>query len=458
MEEEFISDEEIGRGAERGPAKHPRLLAAAAALAAVLILIGGAYFVGRAVPNREGSGFFANIASIFRETFVGGERAPDFEFALDAESDTPFPAAPRGGMARKATVPMCAEKGEAMHGAVFISEIAWMGGEGGANREWVELANRSEQSMSIAGWRLRDMDGQIDVVFPRGASIAAGSFYLLERGEDAVGARKVDLLYTGNLRNSDETLSLFDASCNLVDTVRASPDWPAGDAGAKKTMERDPATLRWHTSRAVGGTPGSANSAPLSVSQSETPGEHSALQDVLAPTSTTPTSTPTSTQPMPPPQPAEPVHVFISEVMAGKDGATNWDFVELYNAGSNAVNLTGWSMKKKTAGGSESTLISANAKDPSASFEGRAIAAGGYFLLANAEGYTGLPPADVRWPKSYTLAYENNAVVLYDANGGKMDEVRWAEIPKGQSYARTLPAGGSFALRSSPSPQSSASP
>jgi len=142
--------------------------------------------------------------------------------------------------------------------------------------------------------------------------------------------------------------------------------------------------------------------------------------------------------------------------MAGMDGATDYEFVELYNADEHAVDLTGWYVKKRSSAGKESSLVSANAADPSASLEGKTIETGHYLLLANSNGYTGAVAADVRWPKSYTLAYTNNAVVLYNAAGEKVDEVAWTEIPKGSSYARMPINGSTFSIQTTPTPQNAA--
>jgi len=38
-------------------------------------------------------------------------------------------------------------------------------------------------------------------------------------------------------------------------------------------------------------------------------------------------------------------HIVISEVMPGLDGEAGKEWVELYNAGSQAVDLNGWSMR-----------------------------------------------------------------------------------------------------------------
>jgi len=135
--------------------------------------------------------------------------------------------------------------------------------------------------------------------------------------------------------------------------------------------------------------------------------------------------------------------------MVGMDGNASYEFIELYNAGPNAVDLTGWRMTKKTSSGSESNLVAVSR------FEGKKIQAGKYFLLVNQGGYNGSVVADLAWPASYTLAYTNNAVVLYDAGGGKVEEITWPEIPKNQSFVRVSWNNSQFAIQGQPSPQNS---
>ena len=140
--------------------------------------------------------------------------------------------------------------------------------------------------------------------------------------------------------------------------------------------------------------------------------------------------------------------VLVSEIMAGADGNGNYEFIELYNAGSAAVDLTGWSIKKKSSSGSESSLVAVSR------FSGKIIQPSKYLLLGNETGYQGSVSLDVAWPSSYTLAYTNNSIVVYN-NGAKVEEVFWAEIPKGESFVRTSWNGSQFVLSESPTPQNS---
>ncbi|MFA6076538.1 MAG: lamin tail domain-containing protein [Candidatus Paceibacterota bacterium] len=107
--------------------------------------------------------------------------------------------------------------------------------------------------------------------------------------------------------------------------------------------------------------------------------------------------------------------VVINEVQVKPVGES---FIELHNIDA-SQDLTGWSLKRKTASGTEYPLVSASR------LEGKSISAGDYFLLAN-ENYAGGSAPDITWAKSYNLA-NDNSVLLYDANGTLVDEVGWGD-------------------------------
>ncbi len=163
-----------------------------------------------------------------------------------------------------------------------------------------------------------------------------------------------------------------------------------------------------------------------------------------------PTSTPA---PALPATPATPViaRVLVSEIMVGADGNAKYEFIELYNPTGQTIDLTGYLIRKKSSTGTESSLVSV------ARFEGKIIPAGRYFLLAGSGGYDGSVAADILWPASYSLAAKNNAIVVYNGSGEKVEEVAWTEIPAGNSLARAAWSGNQFNLTPNPTPQNSQS-
>ncbi len=109
--------------------------------------------------------------------------------------------------------------------------------------------------------------------------------------------------------------------------------------------------------------------------------------------------------------------VIINEV---KIKPTGESFIELYNSNNTAQDLTGWSIKRKTASGTEYPLVSASR------MQGKSILANSYFLLANEGNYTGIITPDVAWATSYNLV-NDNAIVLY--NGAEIiSKVGWGEV------------------------------
>lgn len=120
---------------------------------------------------------------------------------------------------------------------VIISEIAWMGSSNSANDEWIELYNSGDETVSLNNWKLEAVDGtpKINLL----GEITAQGYFLLERSvETAVPGIQSDLIFSGSLGNSGETLKLFDATSTLIDSVENSSGWSAGDNTTKQTMQR----------------------------------------------------------------------------------------------------------------------------------------------------------------------------------------------------------------------------
>ncbi|MDO8557486.1 MAG: lamin tail domain-containing protein [Candidatus Jorgensenbacteria bacterium] len=332
---------------------------------------------------------------------------------------------------------------------VIINEVAWMGDAVSAQREWIELKNISSAVIPIGGWQLFDKSRTIKTVIRNDAVLSAGGTFVLARqGKDKNWTDGADAAFSGTINNSDEELTLFDAGCRPIDKVSALPAWPAGNNETKATMERA-TDFSWYTSSIPGGTPKIQNSPRTIVtaetSVAEEPESGGASQQLQQTPEAPPPQSPSET-------PQQPARVLISEVMAGMEGNADFDFIELYNAGDTQADLTGWTIKKKSSSGSESSFVAISR------LEGKSIQPKKFFLLGNETGYTGEPILDVVWPHSYSLAYTNNAVVIYNASGEKTDEASWTEILKGQSYERAAWTSNEFTIRPSPSPQNSQTP
>lgn len=145
------------------------------------------------------------------------------------------------------------------------------------------------------------------------------------------------------------------------------------------------------------------------------------------------------------PVPAGEPNILISEIFLGNDAMP--PFVELYHDGNTPADMTGFSIKKESASGNETTFVTAQRLD------GVSVSPYGHLLIARASSTLA---ADVYWPKSYTLPKTNSSLVLYDSSGQKIDEASWSSIPAGSSLARIAWSGNDFAFIDEPSPQGKA--
>lgn len=137
--------------------------------------------------------------------------------------------------------------------------------------------------------------------------------------------------------------------------------------------------------------------------------------------------------------------IVINEVQVGGQTAKD-EFIELYNPNDFAVDISGYALKKKTSGGTESNLVSSGA------FSG-IIPACGYFLITpqvNDDGtpnYMGVATPDLYYSgKTYSIA-SNNTVLLYDAESSLIDKVGFGDAQDFETAAAGNPLDGQSITR-----------
>jgi hypothetical protein len=335
-------------------------------------------------------------------------------------------------------------------GKAVFKEIAWMGDKDSPNNEWLSIQKVAAGDIDLAGYQILNENQKTKIILLAKTVLSDGKpVYVLAR-KDGIAGVTADMTYTGAIKNSDEGLRLFDSHCQLLDEVFARPNWPAGSSVLKQIMKRDIITMEWFDS-----------SHPLSAGRDKTPSKTSKTTNlagqVYAANSLPALGTgqvagaSTSGDEEAATLPAQEERVLIGLVTIGISGNINNSYIELYNPGSASVNLTGWSVKKKSSNGSESTLVSASR------LSGKIIPAGKYFLLASQEGYKGTASPDAVWPPSYTLAYKNNAVTIYNKSGQALDTAAWSNIPEGKSLVRVSWDNSQFMVLDAPSPKNSLS-
>ncbi|MEK7187453.1 MAG: lamin tail domain-containing protein [Patescibacteria group bacterium] len=326
---------------------------------------------------------------------------------------------------------------------IILNELAWMGSvsENGetavasSRREWLELLNISSQTIGIANWQVLDAEGRFRVAFPAGAKLKPGEFYFLARtGAEKIIEKKPDAFYSAMMTNDGLSLRLVNENCETVDQLLSATKWPAGNSETRQTLERNSDRLGWHTSVSPGGTPKAENSLPLvSVLPATTIGGGGSVQVVSSNTNTNNTSTQTNTATTTTVTSATTTttantsslsHILISEVQIGSSSSTQEEFVELYNPGTSTVNLTDWSIQKKSKTGTSFVTFL-----PKTVLDGKSIAAGGFFLVAHPSSTFGTSSSSSFLADATTddgIA-AHNTVVLKDPDGGIVDKVGWGE-------------------------------
>ncbi len=298
---------------------------------------------------------------------------------------------------------------------VIISEVAWAGTAAFAGDEWIELYNNGGTDIDMTGWRIEAADG--DPSINLSGTITAGSFFLLERGDDNVvsDVSASQVYSSGLLSDSGEVLYLLNVSRAVVDTANSSGgSWDAGQASSFSSMERiinggvvatdnasgwitnsQPSTWTTHdaASNLIHGTPGYANWA-FTVTPTATSTATSTPTATGTPTNTgTPTPTGTRTRT---PTPLGFLSLVINEVAwSGTAASTSDEWIELYNPGASSINLSGWVLK--AADGTPNIALSG------------IISGGGYFLLERTDDNTVI---DATADQIYTGELENTAEIL----------------------------------------------
>lgn len=390
---------------------------------------------------------FATLAHIAKETF--SPLSTQDEIALGGTE--PFGQTENASIVSTTVRNSSCDKGvgdvQKDHSLIF-SEVAWMGTRTSSRHEWVELANISDNSVDISGWSVLDEDGKLDIQIPQGTRVLPGAFFLLARKGTILSGVRADAEFSGAIRNSDQTLHLLTAGCGVEDEITADPSWPAGENNTKQTMERNLATLTWHTSQAEGGTPRKENTLGVDVAlrasttKTATP-ERIKIQSkeiasassvlVVAPSqdsaicSSDATGTPLRT-------------ILINEVAwAGTaSDKTSHEWFELKNPGGTAAALTGWQAVNKS--GNIRVVFP----------EDSTVSAGGFYLLERTDDET-VPTVSADLIYTGGLKNSDDFLKLFDSACRLVDAVS-ADVGSGKTWPegnaspdyRTMERGADF--------------
>ncbi len=297
--------------------------------------------------------------------------------------------------------------------SVIINEVAWSGTTAADTHEWFELYNNTGAAINLNGWQLESEDG-IPTINLSG-TIAAGDYFVAARSATTFNDLTADLIYSGNpfQNNPDaEILYLVDPNGNQVDTANLDGGaWNAGlGSPTYASMERQGTSpdspTAWTT---YGGTVPVAHDRQGNNIKG-TPGQANWINTVTAtPTaSATGTATATGTRTNTA-SPTGYLSVLINEVAwMGTGAASEDEWIELYNPGTNTVDLAGW-------------LLKADDTSPNIVFPpGASIAPKGFYLLERTDDTTVI---DVTADLIYTGELNNSFEILrlFDASSRLID-------------------------------------
>ncbi|MCO4747699.1 MAG: lamin tail domain-containing protein [Proteobacteria bacterium] len=279
----------------------------------------------------------------------------------------------------------------------FLADPA--GADGDALLEWVELFNPGGAAIDLEGWgiqRFSQVDNFSDAaVLPSGATVAAGAHFVLGEtnvtGADATVSGTMGL-YAGT---SGDGLRLIDCEGTIIDTVVYGPNNDDGlidDSGSIATsVAPDPGSDQV-LARIADGVDTDMSGADFVIAREGTPG--AANPEIVCEASNG--------------------SVVINEVLsdpAGTDSDAATEFIELYNNGSAAALLDGWTL---VAGGQDDDVGVDVSLPPETS-----IGAAGYFVVGNFN----VSEADLVDVFAVPNGSNGDFVRLYDCEGTLVDTV-----------------------------------
>jgi len=276
---------------------------------------------------------------------------------------------------------------------VLINELVSDPEEG--DKEWIELYNPTRHEIELSGWTLEDGS--------RNSVMLSGTL-----GTQDLKRFFVRDLPAGFLRNSGDSISLRDARMLLIDEV-VYGDWDDGDILNNAPRATDPQSL----ARAGDGTNTFNNKSDFQATVTPTKGGSNRITQ-------SPDTTPIEKK----------ISLIISELLPNPSSQNPKDeFIELFNAGDEPVNLEGWALSC-TDGRSyvfQSTDFASLVVAPSAYFiVPRQIS---NLVLRNKGGdrvRLSAPNVDHVYR---TLAYQDNALLGMSYSFAESGSYLWSQTP-----------------------------
>ncbi len=312
---------------------------------------------------------------------------------------------------------------------LLISEVQVEGES--ADSEFVEIYNPNTSSVSLSGWYIQRKTKSADSYSTyakadlfQNASIAAGGYFTIAREGSGILAD----IFVDHPLTADNSLVIKNPNGEIVDTVgwgesNGCEGACAPNPGKNKSIERnsDSGTLvdtgNNFQDFSIQNCP-----SPKGVPHCAAVEDNNDNEDLQQNDNQNDGNTGTPSD--------SASNVVISEIMAGKEGEADNEFIEFYNPTGLEIDLTGFVLKRKASFESQTEQVLVNAE----SFLDKKIPSHGFFLVASPE-YTGEKLPDIVYSSAYHLAYDEDVLLLYD-DINKIDEAKYEKIDPGQSLER----------------------
>jgi len=329
---------------------------------------------------------------------------------------------------------------------IVISEIKLTGGSGKSTDEFVELYNPTEQNISLSGWQLtkKTASGNEYILVDDfgGKEIKTHSFFLIVHPVGYLSEIQPDFYYTTtNSVSSNNSVILLDSEGNEIDKVGmgTTSDFEGeaiGNPGSNKSIERKANSDSTEETMVEGGVhyflgnsedtdnnnldfisrlgPEPQNSESeqeyLDIEIPEIPEPPIEEPDVPSP----PPSESGPEQETPPkPEVVYSDKIIITELLPNPEGRDDHELIELFNSGSEDVDLEGWKL------GDNSTRKYTVKSDD---FSSTIIKANNYFII-NKE------------VSSISLNNTSDSAKLFHPDETLVDLVEYNDCQEAQSYS-----------------------
>jgi len=273
----------------------------------------------------------------------------------------------------------------------------------GEYRDWVELVNLSDVTVSTAGWRLSaEVDIRGGFALPE-RQLQPGQSLILYEGEAMAGAAEPELFMGFSLSTDGIWLFLSDARETILDAVEV----PALEAGSVYALDLASGEYSQRS-------PYDDLGAGMDLSRDIEPEYAGGL--------------------------------VISELMASngsvlRDGSGEYsDWIEIYNGGSTEINLSGY------------TLSDNETDRRRYVFPEKRLAAGEYCIVFA----SGAEPMGDELHAPFRLSAEGERVVLFDPDGAAVSYMRYDALEKNQSLIRLADGSVQASMVTSPGNENTA--